>query len=264
MVQSSIIASPHAQLDVIHAGSGPVVLCLPGAGRPASDFVFLIKALAAKGYCGIALNPRGIGKSTPLAMNNTLAFSIADYEQDILAVIKHFGSSQPVTLVGHALGQRMARYIAQQHPDIIDALVMLAPGSKTPSGSAEFARFFECLAGDQRSGEFLDALQASMFAKGNSASCWQSGWSTAAAFAQGAAVQSIGLSDYWHAGTANLLAISGEQDIAAGSDLTKELSDDFSQRIKIHRITNAGHALLPEQPAAIAEHVLGWLKEQHR
>src|SRR5580700_5942943 len=92
-------------------GKGPLVLMIPSLGRPASDFDDLAARLAAAGYTTVRPEPRGIGRSSGPMKDVTLGTLAADF----LAPVPN--GSDPIIVIGHAFGQRVARTLATQYPD---------------------------------------------------------------------------------------------------------------------------------------------------
>src|SRR4051794_12413188 len=86
-------------------GDGPTVVLVPSLGRTASDFDPLAEHLGAGGYRTVAADPRGLdGRGLDAGL------TLHDLAADVAAVIDEVGGS-PVALVGHALGNRIARCV---------------------------------------------------------------------------------------------------------------------------------------------------------
>jgi len=62
------------------------------------------------------------------------------------------------------------------------------------------------------------------------------------------------------AGGVPLLVVQADRDtIAPKEDTADVLAEEFAGRVEVALIEDAGHALLPEQPNAIAQAVLAYL-----
>ena len=93
---------------------------------------------------------------------------------------------------------------------------------------------------------------------------WTRGWHTKTAIAQGKAVAASAGDDSWHcAGGVPMLIIQPMQDRIAPIENAYALRDKCPQEVEIVEVENAGHALLPEQPEAVAEAVLAFLAKHH-
>ena len=57
-----------------------------------------------------------------------------------------------------------------------------------------------------------------------------------------------------------MLVIYGAEDMIAVPANAKGLAAEFPDRVTLVEITNAGHAMLPEQPEQVAKAVLAYLR----
>jgi pimeloyl-ACP methyl ester carboxylesterase len=116
-------------------GEGPVqVVFLHGWARRGRDFAACALALAEQGVASVALDLPGFG-SSPLP---TVAGGARHYADLLIPVLRQM-SEEPLVLVGHSLGGRIAAIIAANEPDLVRALVLtgaplvrLAPIAKAP------------------------------------------------------------------------------------------------------------------------------------
>jgi pimeloyl-ACP methyl ester carboxylesterase len=113
------------------SGEGPVaVVWLHGWGRSGADFA---TAAALLGQSSLALDLPGFGGS-PLPAT---AGGARLYAELVTPVLRELG--QPVILVGHSFGGRIATVIAAEHPDLVRGLVLTgapllrrAPAARPP------------------------------------------------------------------------------------------------------------------------------------
>ncbi len=243
-----------ASLRVTLLGEGPTVVMFPSLGRDVEDFDELADALARAGYRTAAISPRGIGGSTgPLE-----GLTLRDLAGDVAAVIDALGAA-PAHLIGHAFGNQVVRYTAAQFPDSVRSVTILAAGGKV-MGEPEVSRAFA----DFRSGGLSDdearaAIKKVHFAEASDPSPWLTGWWLEAAEAQTGAVLSGVLEEWWEAGRAPLLIIQGLEDAIAPVANGRDLAETLGDRAKLVELADAAHALLPEQPDAIAQEVIAFL-----
>ena len=180
------------------------------------------------------------------------------WPRDVAAVI-HRVATGPVTLVGHAFGNRVARMTATDFPHLVDSVVLLACGGLVrPAPAAEEAllKVFDAEASNE---EHLAAVDLAFFAPGNDASVWADGWHGAAAAAQGAATAAQPVEHWWGAGGKDLFIVQPADDVMAVPENAERLCAEFADRASMVTVRNAGHALLPEQPAAVEVAVRTWL-----
>lgn len=262
-------------IEVLLRGAGPLVMLVPSLGRGAKDFDELAIRLAQAGFTSAALNPRGIGQSDgPDALN------MSDYARDVMqtasAILRarpgeghsratdgnpRNGLQEKAILIGHAFGNRVVRATAAEHPDIVACLVLLAAGGQAPvppdAAKALNDVFDESLTPSQH----MAAVRAAFFAPGNDPEVWRDGWYPTVATSQRKALFSTPPESWTGAGAAPILIVQAEEDVIAPPVNAETLRARFPDRVNIVRLPNAGHAMLPEQPARIAEIVVRHLKE---
>jgi pimeloyl-ACP methyl ester carboxylesterase len=241
-------------IEVIVEGQGPTVVLLPSLARDSEDYDEVADGLAAAGFRVLRPQPRGIGKSTgPLT-----GISLHDFARDIAEVIKTLGSGRAV-IVGHAYGNWVARMTAVDHPQMVRGIVIAAAAAK------QFPRELSAainVAGDptKPDEDRIKALQFAFFAPGNDPKGWLAGWHPQVRDAQRAAAAAVKQSDWWSAGTAPLLDLQAAEDPFKPPEKRNEMKDEFGERITIALVPNASHALIPEQPKAVVDALVAWIK----
>lgn len=253
-----MIETPHgARIAVRTQGEGPAVLFIPSLGRGAEDFDALALAAADAGFHAIQPQPRGIGESV-----GPPAASLFDLAADVAAVIAALGLAG-AHLVGHAFGNRVARATAARFGPMVESVILLAGGGEVPIPPEVSAAIRGCLAqGRKPDAERLADLRTAFFAKGADASVWLRGWSAEAAAAQQAAGRATPLGDWWRAGEARVLLVQAAEDPVAPAGNAEALRRDIGERLSLVTLAHASHAILPEQPAAVAAVVTAWLAGQ--
>jgi hypothetical protein len=108
----------------------------------------------------------------------------------------------------------------------------------------------------------LAALRLGFFAPDHDASGWLDGWYPATFKMQAESVgpHGTGLSEYWTAGTAPLFEVIPDHDPFKPHAAWPELREQFGERVSTVVIGDASHALFPEQPLAVADVVIPWMK----
>jgi pimeloyl-ACP methyl ester carboxylesterase len=66
--------------------------------------------------------------------------------------------------------------------------------------------------------------------------------------------------EWWAAGTTPLLDLQADNDPFRPLRKMNELKDELGDRVSIAVIANAGHALLPEQPRAVVDAIVAWVR----
>ncbi|MGW4769831.1 alpha/beta fold hydrolase [Nocardia sp. NPDC004278] len=123
----------HGQLACDVVGDGPLVVLSHGMGTVRHDFRHLVGPLAAVGYRVVNVDMRGHGESSPdwPSVTGKAAISRADVAEDLLGVIRHFGG--PAVIVGHSLSGGSATIAAARAPELVTAIVEIAPFTLTQS-----------------------------------------------------------------------------------------------------------------------------------
>ncbi|EMQ0070457.1 alpha/beta fold hydrolase [Acinetobacter baumannii] len=108
----------------------------------------------------------------------------------------------------------------------------------------------------------IEYLKRAFFAPMNDPRVWLTGWHHEAHDAQGYARNNTPVDDYFAAGKAPILDIQPEYDTVAPKPLRGVLKGALGDRVTIVEIKNAGHALVPEQPKALADAIGKFAKQQ--
>jgi pimeloyl-ACP methyl ester carboxylesterase len=109
--------------------------------------------------------------------------------------------------------------------------------------------------------ERMKHLMHAFFAPSSDASVWLTGWYPEAKKAQRIATDATPQSEWWQAGTVPILDVQPENDVMIPPESRSRYRDDLGERVSIVRIPDAGHALLPEQPEAVAKALLEFVEQ---
>lgn len=112
-------------------GQGPVVLMLHGNSDSHENLADLGQAIAKAGYEVYLIDSRGHGKSS----HHDLPVTYDDFVRDIDFFVEERGLDQ-VNIVGHSDGAIIATYLAMDHKDYLQSIVLLGlslnPNDLTP------------------------------------------------------------------------------------------------------------------------------------
>jgi len=251
---SYLVAAGDAQIETLAEGEGPLVVILPSRGRGAEDYDDLSGRIAAAGHRVLRPQPRGIGRSTGPMQGLTLHH----FARDVAAVIAG-ASAGPAILVGHAFGNWVARMTAADHPRRVRGVAILAAAAKTyPKELAEAVT--KCADMSLPDAERLEYLKYAFFAPGHDASGWLEGFYPEVNASQRAAGVATPQEAWWSAGSAPLLDLQAEHDAFRLRETAYDLRNELGERVSVALIPDAGHALVPEQPAAVAVALLAWMQ----
>ena len=247
---------PSGPLEVFLEGQGHALVLLPSLGRGQEDFDGIAPMLLAAGLRLIRPEPRGIGHSAPLRDGATLF----DMARDVIAAMEADGV-RTALVAGHAAGNWVARITAHLRPDLVQGVAMLAAVTGTtvdPSISAAIAGSFDTtLPDDVR----LAHLRRGYFAPSSDASVWLPGWHTEVARAQRRARERTTDTSWLRvADHKPLLYLAAAQDAIAAPPAEDELKATLGPLARRVVVDGAGHALLPEQPDAVASALLAYAR----
>ena len=231
-------------------------LCLiASTGRGPEDFVHLAEALAEAGLRVVLPWPRGAGDSTgPLE-----GIDFHDLAADAAAALEAEAGAGGAVIVGHAYGCWIARTVAQDRPDLVDGLILLAAGGGT--WPADLSKAIET-AMDPAAPEAdrLAALQRGFFAPGHDPRPWLEGWNGPLVVAQRKARAATDRDSWWPSGTAPMLDIVGLQDPFRAPDARDFYVREFGERVDLITVDGASHALPDEKPDEVARLMLDWVE----
>lgn len=122
--KSARVKTSGAEINLVHAGSGPPLLLMHGAPQTHVSMRRLAADLV-KDYTVIAPDLRGYGESSkPPDGDNHANYSKRAMALDQVEVMKHFGFDK-FAVVGHDRGGRVAHRLALDHPQQVTRLCVL-------------------------------------------------------------------------------------------------------------------------------------------
>jgi pimeloyl-ACP methyl ester carboxylesterase len=250
-----IVRRDDVTIEVIAEGRGPLLLLLPSLGRDADEFDPVAERIAAAGFRVLRPQPRGFGRSAGPMESLTLH----DFARDIAAVIER-QKAGPAILAGHAYGHFVARMTAVDFPKLVRGVALIGAAEKNPDPEVRRA---VAIATDptQPEEERLKHLRFVFFAPGNDPRIWLTGFHANVRAVQVIARDATPQAEYWSAGTAPLLDIQGENDPYRRRSSRNELVEEFgAARVSVVVIPRAAHAIMVEQPVAVADALIAWAR----
>jgi pimeloyl-ACP methyl ester carboxylesterase len=242
-------------VDEPNQGSAPNLVMLPSSSRDSLDFDDIAERFAQAGFRVLRPQPRGTAGSTgPMA-----GLTLHDLARDVARVIERLAGGSAFVF-GHAFGQWIGRCVAADHPNLVRGVILAAAAAKAadPALRDELAKCVDTsLPDDVR----LAALRVAFFAPGHDPSSWLDNWHPEASKAQRAASAATPQEDWWNAGNGPVLDIQAELDPWRPPATRNGIRDDLgADRVTVVMIPDASHALIPEQPDAVVQAVLGWTR----
>jgi pimeloyl-ACP methyl ester carboxylesterase len=256
-VDRTVIQRGDVSIEVLAQGKGPVVVLIPSLGRPAEDFDDLSQRLAHAGYRALRPQPRGIGASKGPMHGLTLH----DFSRDVAAVIEHHGGG-PAVVAGHAFGNFVARATAADFSRLVRAIALIAATHTWPLRPELRDSINKSHQMDLPAEERLRHLQHVFFAPGNDARVWLDGWREDVMHMEREATDATPKPEWWTAGSAPVLDLQSECDPLSPPETRNVYVEQFgAHRVTVSLVPRASHALLPEQPEAVARALIDYLKK---
>jgi pimeloyl-ACP methyl ester carboxylesterase len=241
-------------IDVLVEGEGPPIVLLPSLGRGAEDFEPIAARLARAGFMVLRPQPRGIGASTgPLT-----GIDLHDCAADVAAVIEAADAGSAF-VVGHAFGNRVARMLASDRPDLVRAISLVAANvGHHPSPANVRAAIRASADPSLPDNILLDALRFAFFAPGNDPSPWLRGWHPDVLAAQRVAGDKTSREADFAGGAAPILYLQPTHDPLAHGEHAQEYRRLLGDRVTILMIPQSSHAAIAEQPDFISDALIDY------
>ena len=256
IVTPTIVPHGNVELEVLAQGRGHTIVLLPSLGRGASDFDLIAESLASGGYRVLRPQPRGIGRSRgPMT-----GIDLKDLAGDIGAVIEHDRNGSAF-VVGHAFGNRVARMLATDRPDLVRAVSLVAANvGHAPSPPVVREAIKASANPALPDADRLKALQFAFFAPGNDARSWLAGWHPEVLAAQRIAGDRTSRQADYAAGSATILYLQPDHDPLAHVEDAHEFKRALGDRVTVVIIPNSSHAAIAEQPEFISDALIAYAR----
>ena len=249
-----------ARLRVFVEGNGPTIVLLPGQGRGPRDLDELAKHLVASGYRIVRPEPRGFGESLgPLE-----GVTLRDNARDVAAAIEKVGGA-PVIVAGLAYGNRVARMLSSERPELVRGVVLMAAGGKFPPKPEVMATLRKAQDRSLPLEERAAAARSVLYGPTSNISAADmrlDDTSAATIKAQSLAPSpSLPLEAWWGGGSAPMLVLQGLHDVVAPPENGRSLRRDYPERITLVEFVDLGHAMARERPDLVADTIITWIKK---
>ena len=252
------VAYGEVSIEVLVDGDdGPPIVLLPSLGRGAEDFDAIAARLASAAFKVLRPQPRGIGASRgPLA-----EMDLHDCAGDVAAVIEA-ARCGPAFVVGHGFGNRVARMLATDRPELIRAISLVAANvGRDPSPPDVRAAIRASADSSLPDTTRCEALRYAFFAPGNDPSPWLAGWHPDVLAAQRLAGDRTSREEDFAGGTAPIVYLQPAHDPLAHGHHAQEFRARLGERVKIVIVPQASHAAIAEQPAFISDALIAFARD---
>jgi pimeloyl-ACP methyl ester carboxylesterase len=256
MKSQRIVEVGEARLECTLYGTGVPLVLLPNAGCSTSYCDHIARVLADAGCQVIAINMRGVGASQGVCAGLTLH----DFAADVAGVITALDCA-PAHVLGHAFGNRVARCLAADRPDLVRSVILLAAGGLPNPNATSRALLHHVLHPEMTAAERIAVLAPRWLAPTSDPAlllqveCWPELHT-----AHLASSQVTPLDDWWTGGAAPILVIQGLEDRAAPPSNGYALCTQVGARVQVVDIPQAGHFFILEHPKAVTDAVITFLR----
>ncbi len=237
----------------MHGDSGrDCVVLLPAAGCTTGYLRPLAQQLAAAGLRAVAINLRGSGAST----GKLDGISLHDLAADVAAVVTQLGIG-PVHVAGHAFGNRVARCLAADHPQLVRGVILLAAGGRVEPDAETREAGRKLARTDISEAERLAAMrQVYLSPHSDPDLIRQVEQPPTVTLAHAAAAKQTPIEEWWSGGQAPMLVIQGQDDRMAPPANGHALRERFGARVRVVDIERAAHLLPLEATDAVAREMV--------
>lgn len=122
MTDTCFLDRPEGRLAFDDAGTGPLVVCVPGMGDLRSEYRFLRDQLLAAGHRVVTVDLRGHGESDTTFTDHTRP-TVGD---DVVALLVHLDAG-PAHLVGTSFGAAAVVWAAAEAPERVASITLVGP-----------------------------------------------------------------------------------------------------------------------------------------
>jgi pimeloyl-ACP methyl ester carboxylesterase len=249
-----LVREGNLQIDVLVNGEGPAIVLLPSSQRDSLDFDDIAARIAAQGFRVLRPQPRGMGRTTAPAE----ALDLNALAADVALVITRLGGGRAI-VAGHAFGHFVARVVDLDHPQLVRGVVVIAGAARVfPPGLSEALDTASDVTKPRDAR--IAGLQRAFFAPGHDASVWLDGWHPELRDAYRRAGAKPPKESWWPVTHAPILDLQAADDPWRPPATRNELKDVLGDKVTVRVIADASHALIPEQPAAVAEAIVTWAR----
>ncbi len=190
-----------------------------------------------------------------------IGINLHDYAADVAAVIEQ-EKKGPAFVVGHAFGNRVARMLATDRPELVAAVALVAANvGKAPSTPKIREAIRNSANPALPDEERIKALQFAFFAPGNDARVWLRGWYPDVLAAERLAGDRTSREEDFAAGQAPILYLQPSHDPLAHVEDAQAYRERFRDRVTVVVIEQASHAVVVEQPDAVSAALIGYARK---
>jgi pimeloyl-ACP methyl ester carboxylesterase len=245
-----------AKLRVFVEGRGPAIVLLPGQGRGPRDLDALAKELVSSGYRVVRPEPRGFGESVGPVEGLTLR----DNARDVALAIEKVAAA-PAIVVGLAYGNRVARMIASERPELVRGVVLIAAGGKFPPKPEVMASLRKVQDKSLPLEERAEAARTVLYGPKSTIGATEMRLDETSATTTRAQslAPTVPLEAWWDGGKVPMLVLQGLYDVIAPPENGRSLKRDHPERVTLVEFEDLGHSMARERPDLVVNAIVDWI-----
>ncbi|HEX8797449.1 MAG TPA: alpha/beta hydrolase [Terriglobales bacterium] len=257
-VEEGVVKLKDSNIQYFSQGKGTPIVLLPFGGLTVGYLAGISEDLAAAGYRVVRINFRGSGKSTGSGQGVTL-HTLAN---DVAGVIQALKLG-PVVIAGHAFGNRVARMLAADHPELVSSVILFAAGGKVPPQPPAEVALQTIFNPDATDADLQNAMKFLVADPKEIPVVWpliKSCRAPQAAGIQRTAMQNTPLNEWWAPpGKSKYLVVQGADDQIAPPKNGELLKQEMGDRVTLVLFPNAGHLLIVTEAEKATTTVVSFL-----
>jgi pimeloyl-ACP methyl ester carboxylesterase len=261
--QIIVAKNGEARLRVFSDGNGPAIVLLPGQGRGPRDLDSVSASLVSAGFRVIRPEPRGFGES----VGSVDGVGLRDIAADVAAAIEATQAA-PAIVGGWAYGNRVARMLATERPQLVRGLVLIAAGGRfapAPGVFESLQAYQDKSLPIERRAEIGRRVLYGPNTNVSIADMRMDDVSAATIKAQSLAPSpSTPVASWWAGGKAPMLVLQGLHDAIAPPENGRSLKQDYPDRVTLVEFPDLGHAMVRERPDLVANEISTWAAKLDR
>jgi pimeloyl-ACP methyl ester carboxylesterase len=244
-----------ATLRVFVEGSGPAIVLLPGQGRGPRDLDALAKDLVSSGFRVVRPEPRGFGESVGPVEGLTLR----DNARDVASAIEKVAAA-PAIVAGFAYGNRVARLIASERPELVRGVVLIAAGGKFPPKPEVMALLRKVQDKTLPLEERAEAARTVLYGPKStiSATDMRLDEVSATTIKAQSLAPTVPLEAWWDGGNVPMLVLQGLYDVIAPPENGRSLKRDHPERVTLVEFEDLGHSMARERTDLVVNAIVSW------
>ena len=248
-----------ATIECRSVASGDLIVLLPAGGMDVRYLDDFAERLGRGGFFAVAVNPRGAGGSSgPLD-----GLTLHTFAADVAGVIDALGVGA-AHVIGHGFSNRIVRCLVADRPDLVRSVVMLGGIGEIAMDPDVVKAMRAWFRADATEAECLDVMRYEVGDPSIAPHVLRQVMRYPALASALIAADRATPREQWapFKSDAPVLVVQGLADRIAPRVDELMLRDQFGTGVRLVNLPQVGHMLCVEQPTAVADAVLSFLRAQ--